>query len=68
MTVADYPQGDQKMEFNDKENNRADTPVLDESKTKTTEECKQDEDNKIALRDTDNGMSRISIYVNKYLL
>jgi hypothetical protein len=57
MMVADYSQGDHKMKFNDKENNRGDTPNLEESNVKTKEECKQDDDNKKALRDTDYGMS-----------
>lgn len=48
MMVADYSQGDPKMKFNDKENNRADTPLLDQSK------CKQDDDSKKALRDAEN--------------
>ncbi|XP_060563039.1 protein HEXIM1-like [Ruditapes philippinarum] len=55
MMVADYSQGDHKMKFNDKENNRGDTPNLEESNVKTKEECKQDDDNKKALRDTDYG-------------
>ncbi|XP_045207834.1 protein HEXIM1-like [Mercenaria mercenaria] len=54
MMVADYSQDDHKMRFNDKENNRADTPILEESNLKTKEECKQDDDNKKALRDADN--------------
>lgn len=51
MMVADYSRDDQKMKFNDKENNRADTPSLEQSK------CKQDDENKKALRDAENGMS-----------
>ena len=63
MMVADYSQDDKKMRFNDKENNRVDTPNLDESNVKAKEECKQDDDNKKALRDTDYGMSS-SLKVN----
>ncbi|KAL4229286.1 hexamethylene bis-acetamide inducible 1 [Mactra antiquata] len=54
MMAVDYSQGDGQIMYNDKENSRTVTPGLDESKTKTVEECKQDDENKKALRDTDN--------------
>lgn len=55
MMAVDYSQGDRQINFSDKENSQTVTPCMDESNIKTVEECKQDDDNKKALRDTDNG-------------